>query len=603
MNKYDCGGYVTRYNIQCSDGRTIKPSAFADQLPKRVPLMWQHDHGDVLNCLGHADLEARPDGVWGYVSFLEPGKSIQSDQARALVEHGSIRNFSIYANHLRENTAKEVYHGDLKEVSLVIAPANPMAVILDVGEIEHDDEDGYSAEIDIYNGDELIFPDYGEEEDYEELEHADDDNKKEKSDDEDSDESVAEVLDTLSPKQATAVKMTLLLLKKKLEEQYGGKTDMKKNVFDQNSGASQAPKALSHADQMEVLKRMRSYDGKSFKTELLRFAEEKGYLQGDTLAHADTDSYGIEGYEFLFPDAVALNTEPKIFDRRTEWVKAIMDNVTRFPAFRFKTNYADVTAEEARARGYDVLGRKKVEGIISLFHRAAEPTTIYKMIRLDKDVIRDITSFDVLKWYEGTMKIRIDEEAARAILLGDGRDDLDPYKIPETKIRPVYNDEDIFTIKHTVVVPTATTDKELVDIMVDEAVISQENYRGNDSNVMAFMDRKWITKSLLIRDKNNRRVYKDEKELALAMQVDRFVPCDFLRGLTRTDEDGHVNQVYAIIFNPSDYTVGTEKGSPLETFKQFDMDYNQEKILKETRMSGMLTNVLSAITLEYRKED
>lgn len=642
MKHYDFGGYATRFNVKCTDGRTIRHTAFEDQLPARVPLVWQHQHDTVENCIGHADLEARKDGVYAYCSFTKgEGTSSAVSHAKALVAHGDIDSLSIYANKLVERGG-DVMHGVIREVSLVLAAANPGAKIMEY-DIAHSSDGSYGAVIycgfdSEFEEDILAHADEEPENEKEEepkkmakeksvadvletlndeqqaaviylldqmksgkteetdLKHADGADKEEDNED----ETVEDVLNTLTEKQQTAVAYLLDQVKNKGAKDNEEETEMKHNAFENNAYIGQNTEAaLSHSDEQKIWKSFMTGKYKSFKDAILDYAQSNGVLaHADTVDESSNGEYGFEDIDWLFPDAKVMSNEPMIIDRRQEWVKHFMDNSTHLPYSRIKSIYADITADDARAKGYAKKGELKVPEVIKLLKHVTHPTTVYKMQKFDKDDLRDITSFDPLKWIDGEMTGKMHEELARAALIGDGRDPLsDPYKIDEDCIVPILNAHDLFAIKSQIKVAANATDKEIALEAMDQAIRAKKGYRGSGKATL-YTTEDWVAEMLLIKDVNGRRIFENEAAIANTMRVADIQTVEFMDNLTRKGSDGKTRKVFGIIVNPKDYAFGSDKGSAIETFHQFDIDYNQEKILKETRCSGALRTPYSAIILE-----
>ena len=567
MDDFDFSGWATKANLKCSDGRTIMKDAFKHNDGQKVPLVWNHQHSDPNEVLGHALLENRDEGVYAYCKFndTETGKT-----AKLLVQHGDVNALSIYANQLKQNL-NNVIHGNIREVSLVLAGANPGAFIDSVimhGE-EHDDE-GI-----IYTGDTI------------ELYHADEGTPKEKNDKEvdkmeekknpeQSEETIADIFNTLNEKQQKAVyAMIGMALEKngkkdegettnKNDESEGGK-EMKHNVFEQDE--KNDSNVLSH-DAINAI---------------IGDAKRYGSMKESFLAHAA--EYGIEQIDMLFPEAKTLNNPPEFIKRTpSEWVGIVMNGVKHTPFSRIKSMFADITADEARAKGY-VKGNLKMEEVFGLLKRTTEPTTIYKKQKLDRDDVVDITDFDVVAWLKGEMRGMLDEEIARAIVFGDKRNSMNPDKIPEDKIRPIISDADFYTIKKTV---TVGSGEELGHAIITACVKAQDDYQGS-GNITAFMAKSTITDMLLLEDAQGHRMYKNTNELALAMNVNRIVPVP-----ASIIPTGY----YGVLVDLSDYNVGADKGGSVNMFDDFDIDYNQMKYLIETRCSGALTKPYSAIALK-----
>lgn len=567
--EYDFSGWATKANLKCSDGRTIMKDAFKENDGKQVPLVWNHQHNDPDNVLGHALLENRDEGVYAYCKFnnSESGKT-----AKLLVQHGDVNALSIYANQLKQSM-NNVLHGNIREVSLVLAGANPGASIDSI--IMHGEESDEEAV--IYTGEEL------------ELSHADYNTNKTESENKgdekmeekktDNEKTVADVFDTLTEEQKTVV---YALIGQALEDadneedSEGGNENMKHNVFDQDE---QQGNVLSHSDMETIISDAKRY----------------GSLKESFLAHAQ--NYGIENIDYLFPEAKSLNTPPDFIKREMGWVQKVMGGVHHTPFSRIKSMFADITEDDARARGY-IKGKLKKEEVFSLLKRTTTPTTIYKKQKLDRDDVIDITDFDVVAWLKSEMRMMLDEEIARAILVGDGRLSSSDDKINEQNIRPIWTDADLYTIKSVVNVAANATPAELAEEFIDQSVRAMKNYKGSGSPV-CFTTDDMITECLLLKDANGRRIYKDINEIATAMRVSSIVSVPVMEGLTRTSGSDTFT-LKAIIVNLNDYNVGADKGGAVNMFDDFDIDYNQQKYLIETRCSGALIKPYSAIALETK---
>lgn len=561
--KYDFSGWATRANLKCSDGRVIMRDAFKQNDGQKVPLVWNHQHADPNEVLGHALLENREDGVYAYCSLndTEAGKT-----AKLLIQHGDISALSIYANQLKQNMSN-VVHGNIREVSLVLAGANPGASIQSV--IQH----GATMEDEamIYTGEELS------------IMHSDDPKppvekpeKTEKNTDENG-ETIGDIFDTLNEKQKDVV---YAIIGKALENNNseGGDNTMKHNVFDQ-SEEQNSENVLSHSEMQTIIE-----DGKRF-----------GSLKESFLQHAD--EYGIENIEYLFPEAKSLNTPPDFIKREMGWVQTVMSGVHHTPFSRIKSMFADITADEARARGY-MKGKLKKEEVFGLLKRTTTPTTIYKKQKLDRDDVIDITDFDVVAWLKSEMRMMLEEEMARAILIGDGRLPSSDDKINEQNIRPIWKDEELYTIRG--IVKGDDSDKAaLATEFIDQSVRSMTDYRGSGSPT-AYMTAEMLTECLLLKDTNGKRIYSNENEVATAMRVSKIVTVPVMNNQTRK-EGSDTYTLQAIIVNLNDYNVGADKGGAINMFDDFDIDYNQQKYLIETRCSGALTKPFSAIVLETKK--
>ena len=589
--KYDFSGYATRNDLKCSDGRTIRAGAFKECNGKVVPLVWQHQHGDPMNVLGHALLEEKSDGMYAYCSFneTEPAK-----QAKQLVLHGDVNQLSIYANKLVQKSG-DVLHGAIREVSLVIAGANPGAMIDNIA-MAHG-EDGESDEAVIYNNDfidnlggetEDDSIEHSEEKTEEVIEHAEsEDKQEEKKMAEDSgakEKTVQDVIDTMNEEQKKVMMYLLGVAAEKggeNDEEDEGEEDMKHNVFDgseEYTGAADQPE-LTHSQIKTIIS-----DGKKF-----------GSLRDSFLAHAE--DYGIKDIDWLFPDAKNFTDKPEFISRKMEWVSTVMSGVHKSPFSRIKSMFADITEDEARAKGY-IKGNLKKEEVFSLLKRTTTPTTIYKKQKLDRDDIIDITDFDVVAWIKAEMRVMLDEEIARAILVGDGRLASDDDKINEDNIRPIWKEADLFCIKKEVTVG-ADADATAKNF-IKAAIKARKDYRGS-GNPILFTTEDNLTDILLLEDSIGHKLYKTEAEVATAMRVSKIVTVPVMENLTRSvtkSGQAYTNTLMGIIVNLNDYNVGADKGGAISMFDDFDIDYNQQKYLIETRCSGALTKPYSAIVLE-----
>lgn len=558
-NMYDFSGWATKNDLKCSDGRTIRKDAFKDCDGMTVPLVWNHDHTEAFNVLGHAELENRPEGVYtyGYLNDTEMGR-----HAKELVRHGDITSLSIYANKLQQ-VGGNVMHGVIREVSLVLAPANPGAHITDV--IEHSDIMGDYEDGDAYIecGDAPVLRHEEESKPEEELKHNDEGENKM------ADKTLKDVIDTMTEEQKEAMYTVVGLA---LEENNGEDeedNDMKHNVFENDNEEN----TLSHAEMNEILA-----DGKRY-----------GSLKESFLQH------GIDNIEMLFPDNKALTTQPEFYKRDTSWVDVVMNGVHHTPFSRIKSIYADITADEARAKGY-VKGNVKVDEVIAVLKRTTNPTTIYKKQKLDRDDVADITDFDVISWLKGEMRMMLNEELARAFLVGDGRSSAADDKINETNIRPIWTDDDVYTIKTLVTVAQNATDDAKAKAIIRAAVKSRKDYKGS-GNTVFFTTEDYVTDMLLMEDNTGRIIYDSLDKLATAMRVRKIVTVPVMEGLHRT-VGAATHDLVGIIVDLSDYNVGADKGGAVNMFDDFDIDYNAQKYLIETRCSGALTKPKSAIAIE-----
>ena len=579
MERFDFSGWATRNDLKCSDGRTIRKDAFKDNNGQKVPLVWNHQHNDPLNILGHALLENREEGVYAYCTFNE---TEAGQNAKLLVEHGDVSALSIYANQLKQR-GSDVIHGAIREVSLVLAGANPGAFIDSV--ICHGEES--EEEAIIYTGEDIS------------LFHAECDKKEETKEEKpvenekkttegekkttESEETIGEVLDTLNEKQKTAV---YAVIAKALENADNSDDDdeeekeMKHNVFDQDETMKE--NVLSHSDIESILSD----------------AKRSGSLKESFLAH--TATYGIDQIDTLFPEPKSMNTPPEFIKRDMDWVAGVINGVHHTPFSRIKSMFANITEDEARAKGY-IKGNLKKEEVFTLLKRTTTPTTIYKKQKLDRDDILDITDFDVVAWIKGEMRMMLDEEIARAILVGDGRLTSDDDHIPEQNIRPVWKDDDLYTIKTKITVSTTATDDDKAKAMIKAAVKSRKNYKGSGNPVL-YTTEDFLTNCLLLEDTQGYRLYKSEQDVATAMRVSKIVTVPVMEGLTRTDSESKTRTLMGLIVNLKDYNVGADKGGAVNMFDDFDIDYNQQKYLMETRCSGALIKPYSAIALEMVAE-
>lgn len=560
MEMYDFCGWATKNDLQCSDGRIIRRDAFKHNDGQKVPLVWNHDHTDPYRVIGHALLENRDEGVYAYGYFNDTDLG---NTARIYVQHGDINQMSIYANELKQQ-GPNVMHGSIREVSLVLAGANPGAYIESV--ISHGEESDEEAV--IFTGEDICL--YHSSEETEELKEEKEVAKNEKT--------VKEIVDSMTEEQKKVMYAIIGQLvgeiDKSDEESEGGTEEMKHNVFDQDE---KQENTLSHAAMETIIG-----DAKRF-----------GSMKESFLAHAE--DYGIENIDYLFPEAKSLNTPPDFIKRETGWVSTVMGSVHHTPFSRIKSMFADITADEARAKGY-IKGNLKKEEVFSLLKRTTTPTTIYKKQKMDRDDVVDITDFDVIAWLKSEMRMMLDEEIARAILVGDGRLASSDDKINEQNIRPIWKDEDLYTIKSLVTVPSGGN---LAEEFIDQSVRAMKDYKGSGSPV-AFMTEEMLTECLLLKDTNKHRLYKNAEEVATAMRVSRIITVPVMEGLTRTSGSDTL-ELKALIVNLNDYNVGADKGGAINMFDDFDIDYNQQKYLIETRCSGALIKPYSAIALEVKK--
>jgi HK97 family phage prohead protease len=603
---YDFAGWATKNDIRCSDGRTIRHGAFADQDGTTVPLVWMHNHSDVNEVLGHADLENRPEGVYAYCTF---NGTEGANNAKELVKHGDVCALSIWANQLKQNGG-DVIHGSIKEVSLVLAGANRGAIIDSV--MMHGEMSDEEAEMRFVGFEDL------------ELMHADDD---EDEDDEEEEEvatknqdqsqssrtTVGDVYNAMTDEQKKVVAIIgEQMVKDALsnsddeeddedeDEDYSdeGGNEMKHNVFEGSTAGS----VLSHDDMKEIFSNAK-------KLGSLKAAVEESAEYG-ALAHADYEgvtsatgaqTYGFNDPDFLFPDAKVINSTPEFIKRETNWVDEVMAATHHTPFSRVKSVFADITEDEARAKGY-IKGKLKKEEVFSLLKRTTEPQTIYKKQRLDKDDIDDITDFNVVAWLKAEMQLMLREETARAFLIGDGRLSSDDDKIKEDHIRPVYNDSDLFTVKVPVEIAADATDDAKAKALMKATIKARKLYKGS-GNPTFFSTEDELTNMLLVENGIGERLYKSEAEVATAIRAKKITTVEVMEGLQIAISDGSSTTKYpvaGVMVNLADYNVGTNGGAKTDFFDDFDIDYNQYKYLYETRMSGALIKPFSAMTFYYK---
>ena len=551
----DFDGWATVAGIKCSDGRVISHHAFEQNDGAVVPLVWQHGHDNVTNVLGHAQLEKKAEGVYAYGFF---NGSQQAEHARELIEHGDVTAMSIFANNLKQD-GNVVKHGNIVEVSLVLKGANPKATIENVT-MAHSDGEGYSAIIKMGDGD---------------VSHEDFEGSEE-SDSEDEDKTIGEILSTLTEEQLEAVNYLIAAAidgESEDSEETNEETeeDMKHNVFE---GDKTPENTLSHAAFAELVE-----TAKRNNTTLL-----------DELKHAD---YGIENIGYLFPDAKSITDEPITLDRDQSWVSVVMNGTKHSPFARIKSVLADIREDKARAKGYAKKAQKKTEEVIKLLTRTTSPTTIYKKQKLDRDDIVDITDFNVVSWLKNEMKGKLNEEIARAIIIGDGRAITDPDRVDDEAIRPILKENDLYAIHKSL--ESNTTDETLVD----DIVLASAELEGSGSPTL-FIAKKRLVKMLLLKDKNGRRLYETEASLAGALGVSKIVTVPQFEGLEH-EIKGVNHELLAIVVDLRDYTIGSNAGAELGMAESFDIDFNQYKYLMETRLSGSLTVPYSALTISRKK--
>lgn len=571
MEKYDFSGWATKNDLECSDGRIIRKDAFKHCDGMTVPLVWNHDHTDPYRIVGKALLENRPEGVYTYGEFND---SDLGRTAKLYVEHGDISQLSIFANQLKQQ-GPNVLHGAIREVSLVLAGANPGAFIDSV--MKHGEES--EEEAIIYTGENIS------------LYHAEESEKKNNDTAEaktvDDNETIADVFNTLSEKQKTVV---YAMIGQALEDNgesdendedsKGGNKTMKHNVFEQDNQNQDS--VLSH-DAMNTI----IGDAKRF-----------GSMKESFLQHAQT--YGIENIEYLFPDEKNVTNTPIFIQRDMGWVQKLMGSVHHTPFSRIKSLFADITEDDARARGY-IKGKLKKEEVFSLLKRTTTPTTIYKKQKMDRDDVIDITDFDVIAWLKTEMRMMLNEEIARAMLVGDGRLASSDDKINETNIRPIWTDADLYTIKANFSVSENATSDDKAKAFIRAAIKARKNYKGSGSPTL-FTTEDIVTDCLLLTDEMGRDLYESVEKLATKLRVKEIVTVPVMEGLKRTGtgEDNNTYDLFGIIVNPADYNIGADKGGAVNMFDDFDIDYNQQKYLIETRCSGALIKPYSAMVIEMK---
>ena len=563
--KYDFSGWATKNNLRCSDGRTILRDAFKHNDGQTVPLVWNHQHNDPLNVLGHALLENRDSGVYAYCTFndTEAGKN-----AKMLVEHGDVTALSIYANQLKQKGGN-VEHGVIREVSLVLAGANPGAFIDSIlRHGEASEEEGV-----IYTGEELV------------LSHAEEESKEVKEEDkkveDNKEKTVQDVVDSMSEEQRNVMYALIgqALEGKNVEHSNidnGGEDEMKHNVFD-NENVKENKDVLTHSEEEAIL----------------RDAKRYGSLRESCLQH------GIEHIDeagYLFPEFKNMNREPEFISRDMGWVGRVMASVHRTPFSRIKSLQADIREDEARALGY-IKGKQKKEEVFTLLKRTTDPQTVYKKQKLHRDDVLDITDFDVVAFIKREMRMMLEEEIARAILIGDGRlTDSDDH-ISDQHIRSIANDHELYAIHH-LVTPAENTPEAKAKAMIQESLRARKDYKGSGEPTL-FCSESVLTEMLLLEDKNGRIIYDSVAKLATAMRVKEIVTVPVLEGAQNNDKS---KNILGIIVNLRDYNVGADKGGAVSMFEDFDIDYNAQKYLIETRCSGALTKPYSAIVLESTPE-
>lgn len=562
MDHIDFTGWATKANVRCSDGKIIKPGAFSEQDGTVVPMVWMHQHYSPSDCIGHALLENRAEGVYMYGSFNDTQRG---KDAKNCVLHGDVNSISIYANQLSLD-GDAVEHGCIREVSLVLAGANPEACIDNVirhGEILEDEAYIYTGEnIEIYHAEE------GKEK------RMDNEEKKNKEENNGGEETVADVFNTFTEKQK---KVVYAMIGAALENEEEEDTeDMKHNAFDNEERDNTA---IMH-DAMNAI----IGDAKRF-----------GSMKESFIQHAD--EYGIQNIEYLFPEARNVTTTPEFIKRDTNWVGKVMAGVHKSPFSRIKSTFADITEDEARAKGY-MKGKLKKEEVFSLLKRTTTPTTVYKKQKMDRDDVIDITDFDVISFLKTEMREMLNEELARAFLIGDGRLASDDDKINESNIRPIWKDESLFTINKRYEIDDKEDADKRAKAFIEAAIRARKDYKGSGEPTL-YTTEDTVTDCLLLTDTTGRDIYDSVEKLTKKLRVKEIVTVPVMENLKREDS-GTTYQLTGIIVNLNDYSVGADKGGAINMFDDFDIDYNQMKYLIETRCSGALTKPYSAIALEMK---
>lgn len=583
--KFDFSGWATKNDLTCSDGRTIKHNAFKENDGQRVPLVWQHGHNAVDNVLGHALLENRDEGVYAYCAFNDtPG----ADNAKELVKHGDVKALSIYANRL-DQRGGDVIHGNIVEVSMVLSGANPGALIDNVA-LEHSDGSWTESEDEavIYSGLTLSH-DSGET--TEDTESMDEDEVYDEDD-----LTVADVLETLDDDQRLAVAALIEEISgdvdddedfdedEEFDEDYdedydedaehgdsGGDTLMHSNIFEGDARRNVGPH-LSHADEEQIFAEARQ-PGMTLRTAVLAHAAD----------------YGIKNPELLFPDATNLDPEPQRIMRENSWVSKVLQGAKHSPFSRVKTQWSNLTADDLRAKGYVKASRKK-DVVYEVANRKTEPTTVYNKTKIDRDDVLDITTFNVVAWMQQNLRLALEEELARAVLIGDGREVSNPDKIKEINIRPIWKDDELFS--HKVLIDKDAKTEDIIDVVRR----SRKFYKGSGMPVL-FTTNAFVCDMLEIKDINKRYIYETKQAIANALNVSDVIEVEVMEGAKR-EVGGKTQNLLGIIVNMQDYTLGADKGGETSFFEQFDIDFNQQKYLLEARCSGSLTKYKSAIVIE-----
>lgn len=585
---YDCSGWATKANTKCYDGLTIAEDAFKGCSGQTVPMVYNHDHSSLDNVIGHALLENRKGGVYAYAKFND---TPTGQTAKKCVENGDLNAFSIWANGLQK-AGQVVKHGVIRELSLVLAGCNPGALIQEVVKHSADNMDDEGCEAFIFNDPGSLSLEHGMDPEGNPLEeavlaHSDDNKEDGKMAEETNGKTLEEVYNSMTDEQKECCHALVGLA---LEEQDGDggeddeedESDMKNNVFDKDAGKQTV---LKHSidDINSIIK------GAKTSGTLKAAFENAGVEQGEI----DALSHGIDNIDWLFPEDHLLDTTPRIIDKPDDWVSVVMGGVKHIPFSRFKSMFADLTPEDARAKGY-VKGNYKIEEVFGLLRRSTGPTTVYKKQKLDRDDVIDIDSFDVVSWLRNEMRYKLNRELALAYILGDGRQAASEDKIDENCIRPIFNDADLFTIKVQVATTGLSKVEDKYKAFIKQVIRSRKEYRGSGTPAM-FTTEEALTEMLLLEDGMGRTLYADETALARKLRVSKIVTVPEMEG--RKGAKG--GELAAVIVNLSDYTVGADKGGAVSMFDDFDIDYNAMKYLIETRCSGALTTPYSAMAIEW----
>lgn len=578
--EYDFSGWATKYNIKCSDGRTILKHAFKGDNDKTIPLVWNHNHVEADNVLGHAYLEERDEGIYAYCSLNE---TEQGKNAKELVQHGDITSLSIFANKLKQNSNKEVMHGEIKEVSLVLAGANPGASIDYV--VSHAD-DSESEDATIYNDETELEMFHANSDDNNPDENNNDQNSEDHNKNEDSNEklehkekegddkqkkSVQDVIDSMNEEQKNV--LYLLVGAAYEEAKNEGEEKMKHNAFDEIK--KDDGEVLTHAEFLDIIE-----DAKN----------NKGSLKKAFLAHS------ITNIEVLFPEERASGA-PETVSRNMEWVAKIMASVSHSPFSRVKSMYFDITGEQARAKGY-IKGHQKTEEVIAALKRSVAPQTVYKLQKMDRDDVVDITDFDVIAYLKSEMRVMLDEELARAFLIGDGRSVEDEHKISPEHIKPVWQDNEVYTVKRILTRESGASETEFAKAFINDVIRARKLYKGSGNPVL-YTTEDMLTSMLLIEDKIGRAIYDDVNKLKTKLRVSDIVTVEVMEGAQRTSGNDTF-KLLGLFVNMRDYKVGADKGGAVNMFDDFDINYNKYEYLIETRCSGALVKPYSAISFEEK---